>query len=72
MATVAITIAAGGNAGSSLRALALAIQRAAVNIPDTNSTGASVVCTISDAPATGVASVQITGGPYQSPLYIAG
>lgn len=73
MASAAITIAAGGNAGASLRALSKAIQKAASPLTDTNPTGASVVCTIADNPATGVASVVVSGGglPTQT-TYIVG
>jgi hypothetical protein len=70
VATVAITItAANGDAGALLRKLANQIEAAAAVVPDRVTTGASTVLTISDAPATGVASVQITGGPYQSALF---
>lgn len=64
MATVAITIAANANAGVVLRRLARQIEKCAAIVPDNNATGASVVLTINDAPSTGVASVQLTAGPY--------
>lgn len=72
MATLAVTIVAGGNAGATLRALAKRIEQAAAAVPDQVSTGASTVLTVDNAPATGVVSVQVTGGPYTSSLFIAG
>lgn len=73
MATLPITITAGNNAGASLRQLALAIQKAASVLPDTNPTGASVVLTIDNGPATGVASVIVSGGGLATqPTIIAG
>lgn len=74
MATVTLTFTAGQNPGSTLRQLALAIQKAALPLPDTVSTGASTVVTIDNGPATGAASVQVTAGPYSTgaPLYIVG
>lgn len=72
MASAAITITtAQGNAGAILRQLACAIEKAAAPLSDLNPSGASVVCTISDAPATGNASVVVSGGglPTQ-PTYI--
>ena len=71
MATLAVTIAANANAGAVLRRLALQLQKAAAGIPDNASTGASTVLTIDNAPSGGVASVQITAGPYQSSLFVA-
>lgn len=68
IATLAITIAAGGNAGGTLRKLAARIEQAAGDMPSVNSSGASVVLTIDNAPSVGVATVQVTGGPYQSSL----
>jgi hypothetical protein len=69
MATFAITIAAGGNAGQTLRRLAFQIQQAAASVPDVVPTGASTVLTLDNAPAAGTASVQITAGPYPSALF---
>lgn len=66
IATLTITIAAGGNAGATFRKLAARIEQATRDMPDINSTGASVVLTIDNAPSVGVATVQVTGGPYQS------
>lgn len=66
MATLTLTITAGSNPGEVLRRLGKQIENAASVIPDNVSTGASTVLTISNAPATGVASVQITAGPYQN------
>lgn len=72
MATLALTWAINTNAGSGMRALAHAIQKASENCPDTNSSGASVVLTIDNAPATGIASV-VVSGPYPSnQTYIVG
>jgi hypothetical protein len=71
MATLAITIAAGGNAGQTLRRLAFQLQQAAAGVPDVVPTGASTVLTIDNAPSAGSASVQITAGPYQSSLFVA-
>lgn len=62
IATVAITIAAGGEAGAFVRRFALALQQAALLLPDKNSSGASVVITVDNAPSTGTASVAIAGG----------
>jgi hypothetical protein len=73
MATLTLTIAAGGNAGSSLRAVGKAIEKAALNVPDVNGSGASVVMTIDNAPATGLASVVVTGaGLPTQPTILAG
>lgn len=72
MATLTITItAANGDAGQLLRRLAHQIEKAAAAVPDRVTTGASTVLTIDNAPSAGVASVQITGGPYQSAVYYA-
>jgi hypothetical protein len=71
IATLAITIAAGSDAGQILRRLAFQLQQAASGVPDKVPTGASTVLTIDNAPANGIASVQITGGPYQSALFFA-
>lgn len=62
MATVVVTIAAGGEAGAFARRFGTAIQQAAAALPDRNPTGASVTITIDNAPATGTASVAIAGG----------
>lgn len=62
MATVVVTIAAGGEAGAFVRRFGEAIQQAAGDLPDRNPTGASVTITIDNAPATGTASVAIAGG----------
>lgn len=72
MATLAVTIPAGGYAGSTLRKLGERIQEAAANVPDQVGTGASTVLTIDNAPATGVAGVQITAGPYTSASFLVG
>lgn len=72
MATLTVTMAAGSNTGSTLRALAAAIERAAAGIPDVVPTGASTTVVFDNAPATGAVSVQVTGGPYTSSLYIVG
>lgn len=72
MATLAITIPKGGYAGSTVRALAKALEDVAGNLPDQNHTGASVVLTIDNGPATGLASVALTAGPYTSQTYIVG
>lgn len=70
MATLAITLAINTNAGAVLRRLASQIEKAAADVPDLNSSGASVVLTIDNAPGAGTATVQVTGGPYQSPLLV--
>lgn len=64
MATLAITITAGAGAhpGERLRKLAGQIEKAAQVVPDSVSTGASVVLTVDNSDP----SVQITGGPYQN------
>lgn len=68
MATLTITVAANGNAGSIYRRLAAQIAQAARDMPDNPSTGASSVLTIDNAPSAGTATVQITAGPYPSAL----
>ncbi len=65
MATIAITQAPGTEAGATLRALAKAIEQAASGVPDRLSSGGNVVLTIDNAPATGTASV-VVSGPYPS------
>lgn len=73
MATLTITIPAGssnGGAGEVLRSLSKAIQQVAAGVPDRTPTGASTVLTIDNGPATGLASVAITAGPYQSSTVI--
>jgi hypothetical protein len=71
MATLSITVPANANAGAVLRRLAFQIQQAAAGIPD-NANGASTVMTVNDSPTGGIASVQITAGPYtSSTIYIA-
>ena len=63
MASAVISIAAGGAGGSQLRRLAQIIDQAASAVPDVNSSGAAVTCTINDTPGgNGVASVLIAGG----------
>jgi hypothetical protein len=71
MATATISIAAGNQAGATLRALAKAIEKAAMPLGDNNGSGAAVTCVIDDTPATGEASVLVAGGglPTQ-PTYI--
>lgn len=63
MASVTLTVAAGGNAGAQFRQLAKAIEKAVAHVPDTNSTGASTVLTI-DNGAGSLCGVQVTAGPY--------
>lgn len=67
MATLTLTFTAGSNAGASLRKLAATIEACASAVPDVNSTGASTVLTLDNG--TGVCTVQITAGPYQTGLY---
>lgn len=62
MATVVVTIAAGNEAGATIRRFGEAIQQAAGDLPDRNPTGASVTMTIDNGPATGTVSVAIAGG----------
>jgi hypothetical protein len=62
MATVTCTTAAGGQFGSSLRALASALTQLAASVPDGNHSGASCVLTIDNG--TGFAKVTISAGPY--------
>lgn len=72
MATLTITITAAdadGGAGEVLRKMAKQLQKAAAAIPDRTPTGASHTLVIDNAPATGAASIQVTGGPYTSALY---
>jgi hypothetical protein len=66
MATLTWTIAAGSNPGEVLRRLGKQIENAASVVPDNVYSGASTVLTIDNAPSAGVASVQITAGPYQN------
>lgn len=70
MATLAITIPAGSDAGQILRRLSFQIQQAASTVPDKTPTGASVVLTIDNAPANGIASVAVSG-PYTSATFFA-
>jgi len=65
VASVTLTVAAGGDFGSQLRQLARAIEEVAMSVPDKVSTGASSVLTIDNA-ASGAAlcSVQVTAGRY--------
>lgn len=69
MATLTVTIPAGSSAGTTLRRLAFQIQQAAAGIPDATPTGASTTFVLDNAPAAGLASVQVTGGPYTSALF---
>lgn len=64
MATLTVTITAGAGAhpGERLRKMAKQIEKAASVVPDSVSTGASVVLTIDNSDP----SVQITAGPYQN------
>lgn len=65
MSTLAITIpVTNGDAGALLRRLAQQIEKAAAPIPDRVASGASIVLTIDNAPSAGLATVQITAGPY--------
>ena len=64
MATLTLTVAAGGNAGASFRKLGKTIERAVAEIPDVNATGASTVLTLDNG--SGVCTVQVTAGPYTS------
>jgi hypothetical protein len=66
MATLAITITAGSETGAILGASRRCIELQAAAVPDKVGSGASTVLTIDNAPATGVASVQLTAGPYQN------
>lgn len=72
MSTLAITIAKGGYAGATIRALARELEVIAGDIPDQNPTGASVVLTFDNNPATGVCSAALTAGPYTSATRIVG
>jgi hypothetical protein len=62
MATVTCTSTVGTHFGSSLRALAHALEKLAATVPDNNATGASSVLTIDNG--TGFAKVTISSGPY--------
>lgn len=62
MATLAVTWTAGQEAGAGMRRLAETIQKAAANVSDTNSTGASVTLTFDNGPATGHVSLLVAGG----------
>lgn len=70
MATLTITLAKGSEAGATIRQYARALQKIAADMPDANPTGASVTLVIDNAPSTGTASFQITGGPNPSSLYL--
>lgn len=67
MASLTLTFTAGSNAGASLRKLAKKIEECASTLPDVNSTGASTVLTLDNG--SGVCTVQITAGPYQTGVY---
>lgn len=54
-----------------LRRLAFQIQQAASQLGDATATGASVVLTVDNAPANGVASVAITAGPITTGTFFA-
>jgi hypothetical protein len=62
MATLTVTVAAGGEAGNVYRRLARQIEKATSAMPDQVSSGASSTLTITDSPL----GVQVTAGPYQS------
>ena len=70
MATLTLTLAAGSETGATLRKLANVIETMATAVPDRVPTGASTTVVFDNAPSTGSISVQITGGPYPSSLYI--
>lgn len=61
MATLALTIPA-SRGGADLRRFANKIIEASDNVPDQVYTGAALTVTIDNAPATGFASVTISGG----------
>jgi hypothetical protein len=67
MATLTVTVAAGGEAGAVYRRLAEVIKIATAQVPDRTSSGASCVLTITDSPL----QAQVTGGPYQGPAVLA-
>lgn len=69
MASLTITLAKGTEAGATLRQFAKAIEHCAAGLPDANPTGSSTTLVIDNAPATGTASFQITGGPITSNLF---
>lgn len=62
MATLTFTVAAGGNFGSNVRALAMALNKLVQDVPDGNPTGASSVLTLDNG--TGFAKATISAGPY--------
>jgi hypothetical protein len=70
MATLTVTMAAGSETGAILRKLENVIESAAAGIPDRVPTGASTTFVIDNAPSTGTVSVQVTGGPYTSALFL--
>lgn len=71
MATLTITWAVGTYPGTQLRKLAARLEQTAASMPDSLSSGASTVLTITAPDSPGDASVQITAGPYQtSKLFI--
>ena len=69
MATLTVTIPAGSSAGATLRRLAFQLQQCAAGIPDSTPTGSATTLVLDNAPANGIASVQVTGGPYTSALF---
>lgn len=71
MATLTVTIPAGGQAGSVLRKLAKNLDKLASGMPDVVAGGASTVLTINNAPSTGTVSVEVTAGPYPKGPFIA-
>jgi hypothetical protein len=72
VATLTLTFTAGQEGGrASFAVFAQQIIAVSENVPDVVSSGASTVLTIDNGPSAGVASVQITAGPYQtSKLYV--
>lgn len=62
MATLTFTVTAPGEAGALIRRLGRVIETSAINLPDRNSSGASVTCVIDSAPASGFATVTVSGG----------
>ena len=63
MATLAVTFTVGQEAGAKLRRLANQLEKTAQLIGDNNSSGASYVLTIDNAPSNGNVSIQLTAGP---------
>lgn len=72
VSTLTFTFTAGSEGGSSIRAIANAIEKASMAVADRNATGGSLTMVLDNAPSTGVASVLIAGaGLPTQPTFLA-